>query len=395
MRIHHQISTRALTAACVLSAAGALVFNAFPLFLGNIAGAFGFNDEQLGLLGTAYLTGFALIALLAPLWMPRLPWKTCGVFGYLLIVIASFLLKTAPTEQIHYVMGLLGLGSGVIFTLSLGVVSAARNPDRAYGWKIMTEMLVAGVLMLAMTTLVIEAFGYDGFIGGIVALYSLSALSLLGLPKNFLKAVEQHSTSKTAGNGLNRPAAMAALALFFQFGTFSGLWGFMERIGEINGVTPDTLGTLLTLSLVTGLLGAMLCALMGQRFGHRKPILGGMGLTLACVALLHFANGVVVFAVAACALNALLQFVSATQMALITETDRNGRYTVMIAFILAAGGAIGPGVLGAILAQVGFGFGYLWAVFFTLAAMALTMLATQLARTADGDTQVALACNNG
>lgn len=377
MSIAHKIDTQAIFAACILSAAGALVFNAFPLFLGNIAGEFGFNDEQLGLLGSAYLGGFALIALFAPLWMSRLPWRISGSAAYGLILLACIALKLAPAEKIHIAMVILGVGSGTIFTIALGVLSAARDPDRAYGWKLVAEMTTAGVLMWLMTSIVVDTFGYQGFIIGTVALYGISAFSIFTLPDNFLAQAGSHQGKQITESSFNIPAFLATVALFFQFGTFSGLWGFMERIGESNGVNSDAIGSILSLSLLTGLGGAFICVVIGQRFGHRRPILIALVLTLACILLLYLIPGNLAFAIAACAINALLQFLVATQMALVTVKDNSGRYTVMMAFILAAGGAIGPGVLGSVIETLGLVFGYIWATGFTLTAMALTLAATR------------------
>lgn len=375
MSVHHSISKNALISACTLSAAGSLVFNAFPLFLGKIAGALGSNDEQLGMLGTSYLAGFAIVALFAPIWMPRFSWKISAIAGYVLVIAAAALLQTASMTSINYVMAQLGFGSGILFTIALGVVSAARDPDSAYGWKLMAEMFLAGLLMAAMTLKIINSLGYNGFIFGIIFLYGCTTLALINLPRNFLKTEEKESPK--AKYKQNNPAILATLALFFQFSIFSGLWAFMERIGTEINIEKDIISSILIASLAAGFIGALTCALMGKRFGQRSPILLSMGLTLICIASFNFSSDVFVFALSACAFNALLQFVTATQMALITELDTNGRFTVMIAFILALGGAAGPGIFGTIIENIGFFGGYLWTAAFTLTAAGLTFLATE------------------
>jgi len=84
---HYVLTDRAvLVAACMISGVGALVFNAFPLFLSVTANQFGLNDTQLGLLGTTYLGGFAVVALFAPIWMPRIEWRSIAVVAGVLIL---------------------------------------------------------------------------------------------------------------------------------------------------------------------------------------------------------------------------------------------------------------------------------------------------------------------
>ena len=384
MIAHQELDTSAVIAACLLSAAGALVFNAFPLFLSTIAGQFGFGDEQLGLLGTYYLGGFALVALLAPIWMPRLPWRMTAVSAYALVLLALFRLSIAQADAVHWGMALLGLGSAFLFTIGLGVLSAAPDPDRAYGFKLSAEMVLAAVTMFIMTTMILARFGYAGFLWASAVIYGASAAGIIRLPANFLQEVGVGDRASARGNSRG-PVVLASVALFLQFGTFSGLWGFMERMGTLRGLGDDAIGTILTLSLLCGLGGALACAAMGRRYGQRRPILAAMGLTVLAVLLLRSGQGVVAFAIAACVINALLQFLCAYQMGLITELDQGGRFTVFIAFILAFSGAVGPGVMGAAMESQGLEGSLSLGIATTVGAMVMTVLATSRRQGLDGD----------
>lgn len=376
MSVHRAINNGAILAACLLSSAGALVFNAFPVFLSTIAQEFTFGDEQLGLLGSYYLGGFALVALFAPLWMPRLPWRLTAGVAYGLVSSALVWLSVAEPAAVHSGMMLLGLGSAFIFTIGLGVLSAAPDPGRAYGFKLSAEMIVAAITMFVMTKLVVVSFGYNGFIWASGVIYGLSALAIIGLPTNFLAGAGT-GESQSALGGSRVPVLLASVALFIQFGTFSGLWAFMERMGSLRDLEADTVGTILTLSLLFGLCGALTCAALGDRFGQRVPILLGMGLTILAIGVLQYGPGVLLFAVAACLINALLQFLCAYQMGLVTNLDSNGRFTVMIAFILAFSGAIGPGVMGTIVENRGYEVGLWLCAATTALAVCLTVLATR------------------
>ena len=97
------------------------------------------------------------------------------------------------------------------------------------------------------------------------------------------------------------------------------------------------------------------------------------------IGLLTTASSIVIFAIAACATNALLQFTVVYQMGLITNIDNNGKLTLLIAFILAFGGALGPGIFGAIKTETSFNPAYLLAAVITTVAIVLTLLASYLA----------------
>lgn len=380
MTVHAQLGNRAIFAACLISAAGGLVFNAFPLFLSAIARQHGFDDEQLGLLGTYYLGAAALVSLLAPLWMPRLHWRATALAGYVCIGIAILWLGQVGSDWVHWCMALLGVGSIALFTIALGILSAATDPNRAYGLKLTAEMLVAGILMWVMTGVIIEQFGYQGFIWGTLVVYGATALVVWSLPRNFLNDIELRRDS-AAAPGMNIPAILACIALFLQFGVLAGLWGFMERIGSEAGINNATIGTILTLSLLAGLCGALIAAAIGERCGHLIPIVSAMSLAIVANCMLMLASGSLVFAIVANLINTLVQFLLVFQMGLITETDISGRYTVIIAFVLCLGGAVGPGVLGAAIEADGFNSAYKVAIMATLIAMLMTVAAVRLAAT--------------
>lgn len=59
-----------------------------------------------------------------------------AIVGYAFILVGSYLLSNAPTEHVRMIMTTIRLGSGVIFTISLGVLAAAKKPNTPYGWKL-------------------------------------------------------------------------------------------------------------------------------------------------------------------------------------------------------------------------------------------------------------------
>ncbi len=118
---------------------------------------------------------------------------------------------------------------------------------------------------------------------------------------------------------------------------------------------------------------------MGERFGHLVPILGAMCLVILASGILLLGSGPQAFGISACLINALVQFLVVFQMGLITEVDISGRYTVIIAFVLCLGGAVGPGVMGAAIEARGFNSVYELAMIGAVIAMALTSAAIKLA----------------
>jgi Major Facilitator Superfamily len=352
---------RGVFAACLLAAAGALVFNSFPLWLSSIADQFAMNDEQLGLIGTSFLGGFALVALFGFYWM-RFNWRSLAIVGYVLAGIGFLsLLAVDSVAAVNSVMALAGAGCGVIFTIGTTLAGYAPDPDRAFGFKVSAEMVLAGLVMFVMTAFVISAFGFTGFVVGAVLLVALTALAIPFVPANLLgdEPPAAESVSGSHPGSSNRVAAWLAVAgLFIQFGCYAGLWGFMERIGQNNGVESGAIGTILSIALLVGLGTALLAATLGDRYGTIKMTVLALILSIVCGLVLLAGKGVVPFTLGACGILGLFQFFTVYQMGLVVSYDVSGKLTVLIAFILSAAGAVGPGIVGAIVEGPGFGAAY-------------------------------------
>ena len=59
----------------LLGALGAVIFNILPLFLGSASDSLGLDHAQIGLLGSAYLGGYAVMIAAGFFWVERLPWR--------------------------------------------------------------------------------------------------------------------------------------------------------------------------------------------------------------------------------------------------------------------------------------------------------------------------------
>ena len=126
---HYVLEDRnAFLAACITSAIGSLVFNAFPLFLSATADQYGLNLEQIGWLASIYLIGFAAITLAAPIWMSHFEWRACGVVSGVLMVgaVASWGFADRAT-MVYAAYCILGAGAGMVFTIGLTILARARR----------------------------------------------------------------------------------------------------------------------------------------------------------------------------------------------------------------------------------------------------------------------------
>ena len=66
------------------------------------------------------------------------------------------------------------------------------------------------------------------------------------------------------------------LGIFIYYGGQAAVWAYFERMGMDAGIAPDTVGRILSASLVLGILGAALATWLGDRRGRRLPVVASM-----------------------------------------------------------------------------------------------------------------------
>lgn len=361
-------SLRLLISAAAISAAGALPFNIFPLFLSAVADQFQFDSRQLGLVGSSYLAGSSIVALTAIYWMGRAPWRYALAVAIAIILLSIFALGAA-TQPIALFgsVAIFGGANCVLFSISLTILSRYRDPSRAFGMKLCAEMLLASMVIIAMTAVIIVQFGFLGFLVGLALIYAASALAIFNVPLNAGSTGHEKRGSLPFRRLMRggRTAWLACVALFVQFAVMSGVWGFLERIGGAFQLAPDLIGTVLSTSLLAGLAAGLGAAVVGGRFGEVTALASALLAIMLALFCLWLGNGLAAYAIGAMLFAGSLQLFAVYQMGLITAVDADETFVTLIPFILASSGALGPWAAGALAAEGDFGAMFITAIILT------------------------------
>ncbi|HTX51350.1 MAG TPA: cytochrome P450, partial [Caulobacteraceae bacterium] len=152
-----------LAAASLVSAAAALLFNVMPALLTAAATRFSLGSGQIGVVGSSYLAGFAVVAVTSNQWLPRLNWRAL-VGGGTAVSVASLAACGFATSYGPLLAALViaGASLGVLYTLCIAVISEHQAPDSAFGVKLTAEVLLGGVALLTLTGLAIPRWGFSG-----------------------------------------------------------------------------------------------------------------------------------------------------------------------------------------------------------------------------------------
>ena len=361
---------------------GLLGLWALPFLISAIIHDLQLNEAQAGLLMSAEF-GFTMLAslLVAP-FMGRAPRRTLALAGTLLAIAAN--LVSANIENLYALAAvrcIAGIGAGLALACGNAAVASAKHPDRIAGHMNVLSVLLMIVVMLGYAK-VMALYGLPGLY---YAMAATMAVMLLAIP-----AMQQQApvaapllnpvTGKGAGNVLlSLPAVCMMLAMFvFQARDTMG-WAFVERIGTMVGYSGDELGVLLSVQSVVGLIGPLLAAMIGKRFGMSTPVILAVlltgGTSLAYVLGEHSKTMYTAGVMTIC----ITYFYALSYLTgLAAELDREGRVVAAAGSFLSLGLAVGPAISGGLISLGGFTLAA-WGIAVTV-VLTLALVSVPLAR---------------
>jgi len=200
--------------------------------------------------------------------------------------------------------------------------------------------------MLALPYIMQEWLIYGLFIP-LIAVTLMAAVLVRWLP---VRAKERAETTQSTQTGKTLQVFLGLLGLLIFWIGMCGVWAFLERIGNASGLSPQAIGTVLAVSYVAVILGALVAAWLGDRIGRAIPIFVGMALMLAGIVVM---DRMLSFGIYMCA-SLLFQtgwiFCYPYMMAVINKSDTSGRFVPLIAAAQGLGASVGSGLGGSLLA---------------------------------------------
>ena len=278
-----------LAAASLISAAAALLFNVMPALLTAAAARFSLDAAQVGVVGSSYLAGFALVAVTSNQWLNRFNWR--ALVGAGTAVATASLVACAFADTYATLLAALvvaGAGLGVLYTLCIAVVSEHHRPDPAFGVKLTAEVFLGAAALLTLTGLAIPRWGFSGAVFVLAAFVGVAALC--GLPAFPTRRALTPPAERFAMRGQRRGAAAmlrdwapwSGLAgLFVSFAGLSALWAFLTQLAPSFGVSVQAATGAFMAALVASAAGGIAATLIGDRVGRARPLAVGMVLAFA------------------------------------------------------------------------------------------------------------------
>ena len=353
---------------------GLLGLWALPFLISAIIHDLDLNEAHAGILMSAEFIFTMLASLLVAPFMGRAPRRTLAIAGTVLAIVAN-LISASMTDlyALAAVRCIAGIGAGLALACGNACVASAKQPDRIAGHMNVLSVLLMIVVMLGYAK-VMAAYGLPGLYYAMAGTMAVMLLAIPFMPQHAPKELIEprlHSL-KPAGNVLlSLPAICMMLAMFvFQARDTMG-WAFVERIGTMVGYSGEEVGILLSFQSFVGLIGPLVAALIGKRFGLSTPVILAIlltgGTSLSYVLGEHSKMLYTVGVMTIC----ITYFYALSYLtALAAALDREGRVVAAASSFLSLGLAVGPAISGGLISLGGL----------TLAAwgIAVTVLLTLL-----------------
>lgn len=331
--------------AYLMSTSGSLIYLIAPILVGTAMDSLAFDSEQAGLLLAAYFLGYTLITTSAVFWLNRVNMRSAVWLSSLVFIVALLVSATqSATALIYGGLFFAGVGAGMLYGISITIIGQSDAPDKHFGIALAAQLVLGSGLLFAGPAIIGPLFGFAGIL--IACAFFVAILSVITqwTPTSISAENQQGGDKTSSGRGANVVVSLVALLCWFT--GYSGVYAFVERIGVAGGLTGQQIGLILSLTIITGVAGAMGAAWLGNRWGYMRPHWLGMAGTLVTVGLLSNEPGLLQYSLAIIALTLTLNFWLAYMLGSVTRVDISGRYAVLTTAALGGGAMVGPAISG-------------------------------------------------
>lgn len=247
-----------------------LSVGAMPVLFG------GFVDERhialnlAGSIAAAETTGLAIgsaltIALIARC---RLSAKALVGGGLFACAIAQFVTAISIDATMLIAARLMsGICTALVQAPAIAWISRQPNPQRPLAIFVSMAFL-AGAIGIPFFTFTLASFGLSGTFLAFAGLLLVAMLAIPAIPGEDLSTPGASETQAVASRQSgNRTTHLPLLiAISFNFVVNSGLWVYLERIGEWAGIAPAPVASALSISMFAAMAATITLGIAGARF---------------------------------------------------------------------------------------------------------------------------------
>lgn len=328
-----------------------------PYVVGSAVGDLHLSASVAGWLAAVEIVGVSIGSIVAPSLATRLSPRRLTLASAAMTVVANLLsgLMWSAIARELVAFALVRIIAGVTSGIVLGMVTAwialTGESERTYGRVYMGMSLAFAMLLLLLPPL-------QSRLGGSALFLTLAAILFLLL----VPLIRQLDIS---GYSADRPAhapplvRLDVLRLFLSmtlaYFTYGAAYTFSDRIGNAIGLSPTTIGTVLSTSTMMSIVGAWVAGTLGLRWGRARPLCGAIFLAGISYLLILRAQTSAVLLIGMAAYGVTTMFYNAYSLGVAVALDPvTGRVASILQGYSLIPYALGPGLLGTVMGDANF-----------------------------------------
>jgi predicted MFS family arabinose efflux permease len=234
-----------------------------------------------------------------------------------------------------------GVSGGVIQAIVYATTTLRSNKDRTFA-VLNIAILVWGAVSLGGLPPLLAAFGTSAVFAGFVAL-SVASLAIAGRMPQRAPALLRPTLGERAAP-IGRHGALLLVLFVLLFAGHGVLWVYQERIGKAIGISPEHIGLILGLSVLSGAVGAALAGVVGARISQRTAQMISFVGAIVATLIMVYGHDIVAYTSTACILMLVWFFGLTYMMAFAAETDVSGRLPGLANAAIFVGQGLGPAI---------------------------------------------------
>ncbi|OXY81600.1 MFS transporter [Oceanimonas doudoroffii] len=334
---------------------GLLALLALPFLISAVINDLGLNEAQAGLLLSAEFVFTMLASLIVAPLMGRAPRRTLTLIGALIAISANVASASVPQVELLAILRCVtGIGTGLAFACGNACVSSARDPDKVAGYMNVFFVGLMIIVMLAFAS-AMASYGLAGLYYAMAITMAIMLLPIFLMKQQADTSHHVHHQAAPDSKLLSGVAISMMLAMFLFAARDTMGWAFVEQVGIRVGYDGETLGMLFSFQSFIGLIGPLMAAIIGKRFGMSTPVIIGVlacgGVSLGYVLGEHSKT---MYTVAVMMISFTYFYALAYLTALAASLDKQGRVVAACGSFLTLGIALGPAISGALISMGGY-----------------------------------------
>lgn len=327
-----------------------------PAMIGVLVDNAGMSEQSAGWSASANFMASAVIGLLVALRVHHLNLRRLCTWALTFAIAADFASGlTAGSTTIFIAARIVaGIMLGASYVAAVSSFARYDGFERGFGLYVTLQFMVSG-LGLYVVPVYADQLGAMGLFGGFAVL-DLLALGFVRFLPAERAASSGESESRTELSILLGFTAIMAILGFAAFEAANNAqFTYIERFGVFLGASDQQIGFSLLIASLIGIPGAFSIVVVGQRFGTLGPLIFGIAIAMAGVAILLFANSYIAYFIGSCFMGFSWAFCLPFIQSYLATIDRKGSAIAAGTSISTLGAAMGPGLAAVVVAENAYG----------------------------------------